>query len=237
MNYCAIYDSLVAAARANPPQGYTEKHHIVPRCLGGGDAPENIVRLSARQHFVAHLLLAKIHGGKLIVAAFRMSVDGKHGARNYEWLQKAHAKEKHKLMIGNKYGEKLRGRKQSPQHAARRNSTPAVRAKKSEKMMGNQYGKILLGRKRDPEIARKVWAARRKNGTDRHSQESRAKMSQSHANMAGSNNPMSGRKHSVETCARMRAAKKASTYQGTRGKNGRYLPKDVSFPHGRSIAA
>ena len=40
------------------------RHHILPRALGGGDEPENLIRLTAEDHFFAHLLLAKAHGGK-----------------------------------------------------------------------------------------------------------------------------------------------------------------------------
>jgi hypothetical protein len=40
---------------------YTESHHIVPRSLGGNDDPTNITKLTAREHFICHWLLTKIH--------------------------------------------------------------------------------------------------------------------------------------------------------------------------------
>lgn len=43
---------------------YTEKHHIIPRSLGGDNSPENLIDLTAREHFIAHLLLAKIYSGQ-----------------------------------------------------------------------------------------------------------------------------------------------------------------------------
>jgi len=46
------------------PGEYSESHHIVPRCEGGGNEPENLIRLSARDHLFAHLILAKWKGGK-----------------------------------------------------------------------------------------------------------------------------------------------------------------------------
>jgi len=72
MNYKLAYDRLIQWRQSNLPTGYFEKHHIIPRCLGGSDEPSNIVRLTGREHFVAHVLLAKIHGGKLWVAVLRM---------------------------------------------------------------------------------------------------------------------------------------------------------------------
>ena len=43
---------------------YFERHHIIPRSLGGANTKDNLVQLSARQHFVAHLLLTKMVDGK-----------------------------------------------------------------------------------------------------------------------------------------------------------------------------
>lgn len=37
---------------------YHERHHIIPRCLGGTDDEENLIDLYAREHFEAHRLLA-----------------------------------------------------------------------------------------------------------------------------------------------------------------------------------
>ena len=37
---------------------YHERHHIVPKCMDGGDEEENLIDLFAREHFEAHRLLA-----------------------------------------------------------------------------------------------------------------------------------------------------------------------------------
>lgn len=37
--------------------GYTEKHHIIPKSLGGSDDPSNLVWLTAAEHLQLHLLL------------------------------------------------------------------------------------------------------------------------------------------------------------------------------------
>lgn len=56
---------------------YTEKHHIIPRCMGGSDDKDNLVALTAREHYVAHLLLTKCssaeYRGKLLHAYVMMS--------------------------------------------------------------------------------------------------------------------------------------------------------------------
>lgn len=40
--------------------GYYECHHIKPRSLGGADDKNNIVKLTAREHFICHWLLVKM---------------------------------------------------------------------------------------------------------------------------------------------------------------------------------
>lgn len=66
MNYLRIYNELIDNAKQRKEiEGYTEKHHIIPKCIGGEDVPENIVELTAREHFLAHWLLAREYGGKL----------------------------------------------------------------------------------------------------------------------------------------------------------------------------
>lgn len=40
---------------------YHECHHIVPRCMGGEDEKDNLIDLYAKEHFIAHKLLAEEH--------------------------------------------------------------------------------------------------------------------------------------------------------------------------------
>lgn len=64
MNYQRIYDNLMKKRIENPPTGKFERHHIVPRSLGGSNADDNIVKLTYREHFIAHMLLCKIYKPK-----------------------------------------------------------------------------------------------------------------------------------------------------------------------------
>lgn len=73
MNYFLAYQRLVANATARVcPEGYVERHHILPKALGGSDDSSNLVALTAREHFLAHVLLAKIHGGTMWQAVIIM---------------------------------------------------------------------------------------------------------------------------------------------------------------------
>lgn len=61
MNYEKHYNMLIKRGRNRLLSGYTEKHHIVPKCLGGTDDKTNIVSLTPEEHYLAHLLLVKMY--------------------------------------------------------------------------------------------------------------------------------------------------------------------------------
>lgn len=95
MNYTLHYNKLIDRARNRELEGYSERHHIIPRCMGGSDDENNLVRLTPEEHYVAHQLLFKMHphNPKLAHAAFVMtrSQNGKRSNKLYSWVRRAHA--------------------------------------------------------------------------------------------------------------------------------------------------
>jgi len=62
MDYQRIYNQLIEHRRTRPiTEGYYETHHIVPKCMGGDNSKDNTIRLTAREHYLAHRLLYYIH--------------------------------------------------------------------------------------------------------------------------------------------------------------------------------
>ena len=63
--YTKIYYNIInnAKSRTLPTNTYTEKHHIIPKSLGGSNDKTNLVKLTAREHFICHLLLPKMTVG------------------------------------------------------------------------------------------------------------------------------------------------------------------------------
>jgi hypothetical protein len=61
VDYACIYDDLMVRGRGRLRHGYMERHHIVPRCLGGSDRKDNLVYLTAREHFLAHKMLVRMY--------------------------------------------------------------------------------------------------------------------------------------------------------------------------------
>ena len=109
MNYQKIYDRLIKNAQSREIEGYFERHHIVPRCMGGSDDKQNIVKLTAREHFIAHLLLFKIHPTNLkLVKAIMMMCVGhvderrKINNRLYERLRLSFSQAQSECQSGNR---------------------------------------------------------------------------------------------------------------------------------------
>ncbi len=88
MNYLMIYEKLINRAKDRSIDGYTEKHHIIPKCIGGTNDPSNLVKLTPEEHYLAHLLLIKIHPSirGLLYAVKMMSGQGNN--KSYGWIKR-----------------------------------------------------------------------------------------------------------------------------------------------------
>ncbi len=93
MDYLKHYNNLIERAKGRVLEGYKERHHILPKCLGGTNDKSNLVNLTAEEHFVAHKLLCFIYpnNSKLIYAAMQMTKGNSKQKRNnklYGWLKR-----------------------------------------------------------------------------------------------------------------------------------------------------
>lgn len=57
--YKVWHDNIIARGKNRVLTGYQEKHHIIPKSLGGSDSKDNLVALTLREHFIVHILLCK----------------------------------------------------------------------------------------------------------------------------------------------------------------------------------
>lgn len=65
MNYERIYKELCERSLTRKWKKFTyEKHHIIPKSMGGSDAKSNLAILTPREHALAHLLLVRFLTGK-----------------------------------------------------------------------------------------------------------------------------------------------------------------------------
>jgi hypothetical protein len=189
--YNQWYTNITERAKNRILETYTESHHIVPRSLGGSDEADNLVNLTAREHFVCHWLLVKMTTGQehhKMLNALRMMRAEKQGqqryntkitARVYENIKQEYAELQSKQFTGT--GNGFYGK----------THTPEAREKIRQKNLGNkltpeQHARLVANTtgKKKPPI------------TDEH----RAKLS---AAQSGENNPRYGVEVSEETRAKI----------------------------------
>jgi len=107
--YTKWYSQITERARNRIIDTYTETHHIIPRSLGGTDDINNLVELTAREHFICHWLLTKMYTGdernKMLSAFFLMRGNNSYqnryiNSRAYEILREEYAQYISKMNTG-----------------------------------------------------------------------------------------------------------------------------------------
>jgi hypothetical protein len=202
--------------------GYSEKHHIIPRSMGGTDVKSNLIALTPRQHFVAHWMLWKAYGGNMGRAFFMMSNFGKYGnvnSRTYAMARADYSKQVSIQMTGK--------------------VMPPISEETRQKMSKSALGKVVsqetrdkisaaqVGRVYDDEFKRKVSEGKKgitTRGTGwQQSEETRNKIGQA---QVGALNHMHGKKHSMETRMKMQASHKQRAYLKFLEDGGTPLPAE-----------
>jgi hypothetical protein len=183
--YKKWHDNIIANAQSRVLKGYKEVHHILPKSLGGSNDKSNLVELTAREHFLVHLLLCKFTVGRAkhkMLYAFNAMSSMRYDKRKYKLHSRTAG------VLRKEFYQSLKGRKDSPE----------TRLKKSLRFQGKNnpnYGKkfsvehkrklseakkgkkhILFGKKHKPETIEKM--INKKLGK-KHTKETRLKMSKS----------------------------------------------------------
>jgi|LauGreDrversion4_2_1035121.scaffolds.fasta_scaffold34067_7 hypothetical protein len=225
--YTRCYERIVVRAqlRTLPVDTYVEKHHIIPRSIGGNNSKSNLAILTAREHFICHWLLIKmltpgIERSKMFRALsfMRAKTKDQHRytspitSRVYEKIKPEISKHQTILMTGRipseshrkKMSESMTGRKQTEEH--RKNSSLARIGKPGHAWTDEQREKFLkrvadqggsmLGKSHSIEARQKMSKAQKDRITDEE-RSIRSKRS------SGENNPMYGRKQTDEAKKKM----------------------------------
>lgn len=106
--YTQIYNTLIERAKSRTlfKDLYTEKHHIIPRSLGGDNSPDNIAILTAKEHYICHLLLIRITEGpnrtKMRYAAFKFASSNPYQKQRHKVTARQYQYLKEQLAIANK---------------------------------------------------------------------------------------------------------------------------------------
>jgi hypothetical protein len=160
--YTHWYYSLItnAQSRLLPPNGYTEKHHIIPKSLGGNNTQSNLIILTAREHFLCHWMLTKMTTGKSkqsMVFALRMlrATSTNHQrystpltARVYESIKKIHSDYLRKSFKGRIVSDAT---KQKMSVAAKNKLQNSFKGRKHTEESKSAIGNANRGKKRTEE--------------------------------------------------------------------------------------
>ena len=203
MNPQEQYTALIHNRAINPlPKSeYGENHHIYPRCLGGNDEPENIIRLTPEEHYKAHYLLPLIYTegkehAKLLYAWNQMR--GRIGnidkdSEEYGILKREYAKQRSIDQKGKRCSDETKRKLSEANTGKKRTEEQKVNIKRA----AIERGKKMLG--------------------THHSEETRRRMS---ASQKGRTSPWKGKHLSEETRQKMSLAHKGkpSPFKGKTGK-------------------
>lgn len=152
MDYQWHYDRLIERARNRVLSGYVETHHVLPRCMGGGDGVSNLVQLTAEEHYVSHQLLCKMYPEERGLAfALQAMTSGNR-------LQGSRCSNKLFGWVRRRYALAQKGRIKSAEERA--NIAAAGRKRARRTFSAEARANMAAAR-------RKTWEERRANGTDK----------------------------------------------------------------------
>ena len=142
MDYQRIYNEFIADRRGKEANliasgEYKERHHIVPRSLGGTDDASNMIALTAGDHYFAHLCLAKAYGGAQwngVEAMANMRGSSKRRAQFSARYMVAIARKK-AAVVHSKNAKAMHTNGQMVNA-----QSPEAQAKRAKTMIGKNYG-------------------------------------------------------------------------------------------------
>lgn len=190
------YAQLIVRARSRNYQNlnYFEKHHIIPRSLGGLDNASNLVHLTAKEHYLAHRFLTRFTTKdsqyKMLYALDAMGMKSRNTANR--WRMPSRVYEYNKLQIS------IRGHSEETKlkiGLANKGRTPANKGIPRSEETKRKISAAQLGKKGHPASDKIKEAAKRTHTGRKRTEYTKAKLSQS---KIGSRNPRYGKEHTTE---------------------------------------
>lgn len=210
--YTRWYFSIIDRARIchrSKKDAYYERHHIIPRKLNGSNDKRNIVLLTAREHYVCHLLLPKMcvepkHKSSMVFAFLMMSQWNSKGTDGHRYVSGTYATMKQS------YLESIRG-VNHPRYGVTWSEDRKLRHSEALKAAGVNRGLI-----RTVATKLKISQTRIANSTG-----------------AGNKNPMFGKEHTPDSKSKMSEVKKRRIQE--RGVDQHRNNQIIANPRSRAV--
>lgn len=203
--------NLTSRSAAKKALGYVEKHHIIPKCLfkentidSDPQSTDNLVFITAKEHFVCHHLLTKMTTGRNLCRMQKaldkmLCVNNKQErykitARLFEQIRIASGKAHSILIKGTQVGTN------SPNFGKKRSQETIDRIRKAK--IGQNKGSKRTDKTRAAMSARSLGVPK----SIEHRTAVKESWVRTRCNRVGENHPMFGATHTDETVAKMENA-------------------------------
>lgn len=167
--YQLWHDQIIQRARSRELDCYSERHHIVPRSMGGTNESHNIVQLTYQEHFIIHWLLSKITSGRdksKMLFALRSMTRPHNGRLIPSWRFAIGRKSQRKAMKGYVWPADALEKRSASNKGSKRSKQTRLRMSKSQKSrpprteeQNRQHALKITGRKASPETKAKMSAS------------------------------------------------------------------------------
>lgn len=173
--YSKWYEALMLKAQQRETlEGYTERHHIIPNCFVKNNTR---VLLTAREHYIAHLLLWKMtmspkHHNQMTMALNIMVNGSGHKKQDRSYLVNSRIYESHRIEYRRILSEKMsgpanqfRGKKHSPESIEKIKAANArTKDIRSAKLSGANNG--MFGKHHTEEVKKIISEKSKEKWTD-----------------------------------------------------------------------
>ena len=186
--YYFIYYNIIEQSKSRNINGYIEKHHIIPKSLGGTNDKSNIAILSAKEHFICHRLLPKFTTGRAQLSMLRAVWRITHiSIKNQHLLITPEQYKKLKIKAAEAQSTLMTGVPKSSNHIANmkkafKGRSSAFKGKKHTEENKERHSRMLKGKYASGELVRSpetISKWRLSHASYRHSEETKKKISES----------------------------------------------------------
>lgn len=194
----------------DPTSQYCEKHHIIPKSLNGSNKKDNIVYLSAKDHFLCHKLLVKfttgINNQKMWNALWRMMNKQSYSQqRDYTFTEKEYeeARINHSITQSNRMRQENNpffGKKHS--NESKKKMSEAKKGKSYEEIFGEEYASVMREQRKNETTGKK-----RSESTKEKIRQNKLGKSRDPELMKRIGEKLKGRKQSQETIEKQKLAR------------------------------